>query len=113
MDVINVNDIRLSEAPENVMYNEQKGVRATLITAINKVPPMVMTVPLTAEDDASRFPRTVKIKKSNKNRLYADSVALVFQLRSLSTKRLIRKIGELEESYSESIKREIKSYLQF
>ena len=48
MDVINVNDIWLSEAPEDVMYNEQKGVRATLITAINKIPPMVMTVPLTA-----------------------------------------------------------------
>ena len=88
MDVINVNDTWLSEAPEDVMYNEQKGVRATLITAINKIPPMVMTVPLTAEDDASRFQRMVKIKKSNRNRLYADSVALVFQLRRLSTRDL-------------------------
>lgn len=112
MDVIKVNDIWLSEAPEDIMYNEQKGVRATLITAINKVPPMVMTVPLTAEDNASRFPRTVKIKRSNRNKLYADSIALVFQLRSLSVKRLIKKIGELEENYCESVKREIKGYLQ-
>lgn len=113
MDVIKVNDIWLSEAPDDIMYNEQRGVRATIIIAINKVPPMVMTVPLTAEDDSLRFSRTIEIKKSNRNRLYADSIALIFQLRSLSTKRLIRKIGELEDAYSESIKREIKSYLQF
>ncbi len=31
MGLIKINDIWLSEAPQDVIYNEQKGTRATLI----------------------------------------------------------------------------------
>lgn len=60
---------------------------------------MLMVVPVTSSLRAMRFAFTVKIEPSAQNGLTKVSVAMVFQLRSIDRKRLLRKIGHLESDY--------------
>jgi len=64
---------------------------------------LIVTIPLTSNLQALRFPNTIEIKKSELNKLNKNSVALVFQLQSLDKKRFVRKIGEIEESHMKKI----------
>lgn len=64
---------------------------------------MVLTIPLTSNIQALRFPDTIEIKKSKENKLEKDSIALVFQIQSLDKKRFVNKIGVLEDSYMSQI----------
>ena len=67
--------------------HEQQGVRPCLIIKEFKAGDMVLLIPFTGTLGSERFPYTTKIEKSNGNGLDSDSVALVFQMKSVSKKR--------------------------
>lgn len=58
--------------------------------------PTVLLIPVTSNKTAFRFAGSVKITASANNGLTLDSVALVFQLRSLDRRRIEDPIGALE-----------------
>lgn len=66
-----------------------------------------MVVPVTSSLGALRFPFTVKIQPSEQNGLTLPFVAMVFQVRAIDRKRIIRKIGELEIDYLAQVDVEI------
>ena len=90
---------------------EQKGVRPGIIMADTRTD-LIMTIPLTSNLQALRFPNTIEIKKSEMNKLEKDSIALVFQLQSLDRKRFLTKIGEIENSYIKQIKSNLSRLLE-
>lgn len=87
--------------------NEQRGKRPGIILANTKTN-MVLTIPITSNRQALRFPNTLEIEKSDENGLDKNSIALIFQIQSLDKRRFINKIGKLEESYTNKIKNKIK-----
>jgi len=73
---------------------------------------MSIVIPLTSTLDALRFPFTAAIEKTNSNGLRNDSVALIFQIRSISNRRLTSEaIGMLTEEKIEKIKEVIRQTL--
>ncbi len=61
--------------------------------------PLKIIVPLTEWNESfSRAPWHIKIAATHRNGLSKDSSADTYQVRSISEKRLIKKIGEIEES---------------
>lgn len=87
---------------------EEKGTRPAIAVQTDRVSsPMLMVVPVTSSLGAMRFPFTVRIEPSKVNGLTFPSVAMVFQLRAIDRKRLIRKIGQLEAEYLSQVDVEI------
>lgn len=61
--------------------------------------PLKIIVPLTEWNDSfSGVPWHIKVEATPKNGLSKDSSADTYQVRSISEKRLIRKIGEIDDS---------------
>jgi len=91
---------------------EQEGKRPSIIIADTKTD-LVLLIPLTSNLEAlKRLPYTIEIKKSNKNGLNTDSVSLIFQLQALDKKRLVSKIGNMEEIYLKEIDKKLKELLK-
>ncbi|MEQ8225783.1 MAG: type II toxin-antitoxin system PemK/MazF family toxin [Candidatus Eremiobacterota bacterium] len=90
-------DIYTIEMPSSNGH-EQAGTRPAIILQISQVNdqlPTVIIVPLTSQLAAQTFPGTFLIHPDTENGLSMNSVALVFQIRSIDKKRLKRKIGHL------------------
>jgi mRNA-degrading endonuclease toxin of MazEF toxin-antitoxin module len=94
--------------------SEQRGQRPAVVIAVHPPANVCMVVPLTSNQDASRFPYSHKITCTSGNGLSADSIALVFQMRTLtiSAGRFLSKIGVIEQNHFDRIKALIKDYLQ-
>ena len=69
---------------------------------------MVLVIPFTGELAAARFPYTVKIQKSNVNQLDNDSIALVFQIKSINKTRFKYKRGRISNNEYNTIETHIK-----
>ena len=91
---------------------EQRGTRPCLVLADTKTN-MIITIPLTSNLQALRFPNTIEIKKSLQNGLEKDSVALVFHIQSLDKKRFVRKIGVIEKEYLDKIEDLLRRLFRF
>ena len=91
--------------------HEIRGNRPAIVIAIHVETELAMVIPLTSNQDAMRFPYTLEIKKTRDNGLYVDSIALVFQLRSLSVQRFIKKLGHIDKTTMKRIKSLIRDYL--
>jgi mRNA interferase MazF len=78
--------------------HEQRNERPAIIWKDLDHVKMAVAIPLTTNPERDKLPYTHTICTSAKNRLDADSVALVFQIRAIDKKRLSAKIGELEDS---------------
>ena len=76
---------------------EQQGVRPAIIVADTKTP-VVIVIPCTSSLEALRFMYTLLIEPSKGNGLNASSIALLFQVRAIDKKRLIKKIGILDKT---------------
>lgn len=98
---MNKGEIWLVELPEWT-GREQLGTRPVLIIADTNTA-LIIVIPLSANIKTIRFPHTIKIKSSKENGLNKDSVALIFQIRSVDKNRIIHKIGDLENLYIEEI----------
>jgi mRNA interferase MazF len=100
-------DVLLVGLPE-LDKREEKGNRPAIAVQTDlATSPMLMIVPVTSSLSALRFPFTVKIEPSNLNGLTLPSVAMVFQMRAIDRKRIIRKIGNLESKYLDRVDAEI------
>jgi len=91
--------------------HEQAGRRPAIVLALHQQSNLVMVVPLTSSLAASRFPYTYTISRSTQNGLRRNSIAMIFQLRSLSLGRFRRKMGDLEQNHFDRIKNLVKGYL--
>lgn len=89
-------DVLLVGLPESEQREEKGNRPAIAVQTALESSPMLMIVPVTSSLSALRFPFTVKIEPSDSNGLSLSSVAMVFQLRAIDRKRIIRKMGELE-----------------
>jgi len=94
--------------------HEQAGDRPAIVISTHSQANVTMVVPLTKNQDCLRFPYSYQVKKSSTNGLFLDSVALIYQMRSLtaSSTRFLEKMGVIEQNYFDQIKLLIKSYLK-
>jgi mRNA interferase MazF len=84
----------------------QTGERPAIIMqdlAFNNSLPTTMIVPLTGKLAASRFDGTLVIQPDQQNGLSAPSVALVFQMRTLDQRNLLRQMGMLDAATLDQI----------
>jgi mRNA interferase MazF len=100
-------DVLLVGLPDSDKREEKGNRPAIAVQTDVAVSPMLMIVPVTSSLGALRFPFTVRIEPSVLNGLTLLSVAMVFQMRAIDRKRIIRKIGELEPEYLVQIDGEI------
>ena len=77
--------------------HEQQGLRPAIILTDTPTS-LVLVIPLTTNLKALRFPYTIQIEPTKQNGLETDSVALIFHLRSVDKRRLIRNVGRLEKT---------------
>jgi mRNA interferase MazF len=75
--------------------HEQHGERPAILLS-NPVNGMALVIPLTSNLKSLRLSHTLNVLPSKKNRLDCESVALVFQLKSVDKRRMIRRIGQLD-----------------
>jgi mRNA interferase MazF len=91
---------------------EEQGTRpAIAVQTDGTSSPMLMVVPITSSLAALRFTFTVPIEPSQQNGLTLPSVAMVFQMRAIDRKRIIRVIGTLESEYLARIDAAIRDLL--
>lgn len=95
--------------------HEQAGLRPVIVISLcdnDPDNPMVTVIPFTGKLSKIRFPHTLVIEPSIQNGLSTKSVLLVFQVVSIDKRRIIEKIGTLEETYVVSLHQLIRSMLQ-
>ncbi|MHA1733482.1 MAG: type II toxin-antitoxin system PemK/MazF family toxin [Promethearchaeota archaeon] len=93
----------------NIGHEEGKRRPALVISGLKAVG-LRTIIPLTGQLNADRFPYTLRISKTKLNGLTKDSVAMIFQLRSCSEKRFVKKIGTLSPKIFDQIKVLVKKY---
>lgn len=87
---------------------EEKGKRPAIAVQTDAAAsPMLMIVPVTSSLSALRFAFTVKLEPSPANGLTLTSVAMIFQMRAIDRRRIIRRIGKLEPAYLTQVDAEI------
>jgi mRNA interferase MazF len=91
--------------------HEQAGLRPAIIMS-RGVANIIPVVPLTSKVEALKYEFNLEILPSKKNGLNNKSVAMNFQLRAVDKRRIIKKIGEIEEDILEKIKSDIKKMLE-
>jgi mRNA interferase MazF len=94
--------------------SEQRGQRPAVVIAVQPQTNFSFVVSLTSNQDALKFPYSHRITCTSGNGLSVDSIALVFQMRSLtmSAGRFLFKMGSIEQEHFNSVKALIKDYLQ-
>lgn len=92
--------------------HEQRGERPCLIIKEFQTGDMVLIIPFTGELAAERFPYTTKIDRSNLNGLENDSIALIFQMKSISKSRFRYKRGKISSSKYDEIEIHIKNIFE-
>jgi mRNA interferase MazF len=100
-------DILLVALPDSDKREEKGNRPAIAVQTDVEASPMLIIVPITSSFGALRFPFTVRIEPSDLNGLTLPSIALVFQMRAIDRKRIVRKIGKLEPEYLSQIDAEI------
>lgn len=91
--------------------HEQRGQRPALILSVHRQANVCMVIPLTSNQDTLRFPYSYGIDCSTTNGLTCRSVALIYQMRCLTSSRLLRKLGDIEPNHFQRIIALVKNYL--
>lgn len=101
MNIGEIWEVNLADATGH----EQAGTRPAIIVAIHNAAGLCTVVPLTLTMRyLTMFPHTFFVPRSSQNGLRSDSVALIFQVRSLANDRFQRKWGDLESSLFATVK---------
>ncbi|MCK5040246.1 MAG: type II toxin-antitoxin system PemK/MazF family toxin [Candidatus Aenigmarchaeota archaeon] len=90
--------------------HEQGGTRPVLILSESEANTVII-IPFTSNIQALRFIHTIEVIPSQLNGLKSKSIALTFQMRAIDRKRLISKMGVLENNTLKEIERMIKKVL--
>ena len=88
--------------------SEQKGVRPCLVlqnNAANAFSGTTVVCPISTT--IKHYPHTLIVEASKKNGLKAQSRVDILQLRVIDKKRILKKLGELDEKYREELKHRI------
>ena len=86
---------------------EQAGVRPAIFVSAESG--VSLLIPLSSNAARLQFKGTVRIEPDGKNKLVKPSVALVFQLRAVDSRRLLHKIGVLGVKDKQAINRVLRS----
>lgn len=87
---------------------EQSGTRPAVAVQTDVAgEPMLMIAPITSSQTALRFAFTVAIEPTPGNGLSVPSVVMVFQMRAIDKRRIVRKLGELAQADMDRIDAEI------
>jgi mRNA-degrading endonuclease toxin of MazEF toxin-antitoxin module len=112
MDRGNIWLVELTKTPSDIVGHEEGKTRPCLIIVNNQKVRMTTIIPLTGNLNANRFTHTYTVIKSSKNGLTADSIALIFQIRSLSYERYITHKGKIGQQDLSRILEILKQYLK-
>ncbi len=105
-------EVKLSYPGEGVGH-EEKFKHPCIIVKFNKFVDMATIIPLTSNIQALKeFPFIHIINPNITNGLTKQSIAMVYQIRSLSKQRFIYKRGSLIKNNYDAIKTLIKDYFQ-
>ena len=107
---MNKGEIWLVNLPEWT-GREQIGTRPALLMT-ETIAGLIILIPLTSNLKNLQYPYTIKFLPSIINGLSKESVALLFHIRSVDARRMIHKIGTLEERYVQETDRILKNILQ-
>jgi len=92
--------------------HEQEGIRPALVIAVDNQAHLCTIIPMTRTlRYLELFSNTYRIIRSQQNGLGSDSVALIFQVRSLDFRRFIGLWGNLEANTFSRIKILLRQYL--
>lgn len=91
--------------------HEQHGLRPAILIS-QAVAGMIIVVPLTTNLEALRFSHTLPILSNSTNNLTQDSIALVFQIKSIDKKRIKKKIGFISAIYLKKLNFQMKKMLR-
>ena len=83
---------------------EQGGKRPVVVVKVLSALNLCIIVPLTTAMDRLQLQYTMFVKKTGSTNIGADSVALIFHVRTISNERLSSKVGVLEGSHAKKIK---------
>ena len=100
--------------PAGKPRHEQLGIRPGIVVQADKAVsqlPTTIVIPATSRQEARRFPYTVAIQPSLQNGLERPSVLLVFQIRAIDKRRLIRRLGRLEDDHLKNLENQIRDLL--
>ena len=75
--------------------HEQQNERPAIVWRRQDHVEMAIIIPITKTAERENLPYTHHIVPNSKNGLSEESIALVFQVRSISKERLVKKLGEL------------------
>jgi len=106
-----VGDIYLIDLNVDIAGHEQKGVRPAIVVAKHDETKMCVVIPLTTQENVTRFPYTELIKKSNRNGLKQDSYALIFQIRAIDCNRIKDHLGTVDDIDFMKILTQLSKYL--
>jgi mRNA interferase MazF len=109
-------DIVLVDLPQpaGASSHEQIGNRPALVVHKDTTSAslsVIMIVPMTSNLAAKQFPHTIEIQPSRQNGLSFPSILLVFQLRAIDKRRILKKLGTVEASILELVTAEMKKML--
>ena len=76
--------------------HEQYGQRPAILISDTKIG-IVIIIPLTSNLEALRFPYTLAILPDRQNNLNEKSVALIFHIRAIDKKRILKMIGKIDK----------------
>ena len=88
--------------------HEQIGNRPGIIVSVSSTANTVIIIPFTTNLQSLRFPFTLAVNPSKENELIEESVALVFQIRAIDKKRIIKQVGLLEIKHLREIENMMK-----
>ena len=91
--------------------HEQGGSRPAIVLSEGEAG-IAVIVPFTSKLQSLRYRYTVEVAPSKQNGLKVTSVALVFQLRAIDSKRLKEKTGVLESKTMKEIEEQIRLLLR-
>lgn len=107
---MNKGEIWLVDIPESGGHEQQGARPVVLISELEAN--IAMIIPCTSNMKALRFPHVLELEPNKKNGLSSFSVALIFQLRAIDKKRLIKKIGTIDSDQLITVDETIKSMLK-
>jgi mRNA-degrading endonuclease toxin of MazEF toxin-antitoxin module len=96
--------VKLSIKTEDAIGHETQKTRPCLTIANHTEGKMITIIPLQSNLNVLNIPYTYMIKKNQQNRLKNDSVAVIFQIRSLDYKRFQNKVGIITKTNLAKIK---------
>ena len=95
---------------EPVKGSEQGGIRPVLIIqndTLNKHAPTTIIAPITSKVYTKEYPTNAMIKKED-SKLKTDSTILLNQIRTIDKRRIIKRIGVLDNFTMNKVNRAIK-----